>query len=59
MFPEFYYEIHRAMAARDAYSSYGGYHSRRATESITYHKKHGGLGRITLYQELHKYICNQ
>jgi len=40
-------EMHRTLAARDSHASYGGYHSQRSTDLITYHKEYGEVGRIT------------
>lgn len=41
-------EMHRTLAARDAHASYGGYHSQRATDVITYHAEKGEIGRVTV-----------
>lgn len=41
-------EMHRTLAARDAHASYGGYHSQRATDVITYHLEKGEIGRVTV-----------
>lgn len=41
-------EMHRTLAARDAHASYGGYHSERSSDVITYHKEHGEISRCTV-----------
>ena len=41
-------EMHRTLAARDAHASYGGYHSQRASDVITYHKSYGEVSRATV-----------
>jgi len=41
-------EMHRTLAARDAHASYGGYHSERASDVITYHKDFGEVSRCTV-----------
>lgn len=41
-------EMHRTLAARDAHASYGGYHSERASDVITYHKDYGEISRCTV-----------
>lgn len=41
-------EMHRTLAARDSHASYGGYHSERASDVITYHKDHGEVSRCTV-----------
>lgn len=45
---------HRTLAAKDAYSSRGGWHSGRAANVITYHKDFGEVGRITLSPDMFK-----
>lgn len=45
-------EQHRTLAAKDAYSSRGGYISGRSAKVITYHKNHGEVGRVTLTPEM-------
>lgn len=42
-------EMHRTLAARDAYASYGGYFSQRSADVITYHKEKGECGRVTVH----------
>lgn len=41
-------EQHRTLASKDAYASRGGYLSGRDSKVITYHKKYGEVGRITI-----------
>jgi hypothetical protein len=41
-------EMHRTLASRDSHASFGGYHSERATDLITYHKDYGEVGRLTV-----------
>jgi hypothetical protein len=41
-------EQHRTLAAKDAYSSRGGYSSGRDSKVITYHKDYGEVGRSTI-----------
>ena len=41
-------EMHRTLAARDAHASYGGYHSERASDVITYHQDYGEVSRATV-----------
>lgn len=41
-------ERHRTLAPADAYSSGGGWMSKRDAKVITYHKEHGEVSRITL-----------
>jgi len=41
-------EQHRTLAAKDAYSSRGGYGSGRDSKVITYHKEYGEVGRNTI-----------
>lgn len=43
---------HRTLAAKDAYASRGGWLSGREAEVITYHKKFGKVGAITLTPEM-------
>jgi hypothetical protein len=45
-------EQHRTLAAKDAYSSRGGYGSGRDSKVITYHKDFGEVGRSTVSIEL-------
>ena len=44
-------EQHRTLAAPDAYASRGGYISGRDAKVITYHKRFGEIGRISLSPE--------
>lgn len=39
-------EQHQTLAAKDAYSSRGGWHAQRAAQVITYSKQHGEISRI-------------
>jgi hypothetical protein len=39
---------HPTLAARDAYAARGGWHSERYMSAITYHKRHGEVGRVTI-----------
>ena len=41
-------EQHRTLAAKDAYASRGGFGSGRDSKVITYHKKYGEVGRLTI-----------
>jgi hypothetical protein len=43
---------HPTLAARDAYASRGGFYSERAMSSITYHKRWGQVGRVTVCPEM-------
>jgi DNA-binding Lrp family transcriptional regulator len=45
-------EQHRTLAAPDAYASRGGWSSGRDAQVITYHRKHGEVGRIRLNSNL-------
>lgn len=45
-------EQHPTLAAPDAYAARGGWGSRRAMHSITYHAKHGEVGRVTVRPEM-------
>lgn len=45
-------EQHPTLAAKDAYSSRGGYGSKRAAHIITYSKKFGEVSRLTLRPEM-------
>lgn len=45
-------EQHSTMAAKDAYSARGGYHSERGASVITYHDKHGEVGRVSIRPEM-------
>lgn len=45
---------HSTMAARDAYAARGGWMSERNMKAITYHKKFGEVGRITVTPEMFK-----
>ena len=43
---------HPTLAARDAYAARGGWHSERNISAITYHKRHGQVGRVTVCPEM-------
>lgn len=43
---------HSTIAARDAYAARGGWMSERTMKAITYHKKFGEVGRITVTPEM-------
>lgn len=45
-------EQHSTLAAKDAYSARGGYHSQRGASVITYHKDFGEVSRNTLRPEM-------
>jgi hypothetical protein len=45
-------EQHRTLAAKDAYASKNGYMSGRSASAITYHKKYGEVGRVTITPEM-------
>lgn len=45
---------HSTIAARDAYAARGGWMSERNMKAITYHKKFGEVGRITVTPEMFK-----
>jgi hypothetical protein len=45
-------EQHRTLAAKDAYASKSGYMSGRSACAITYHKKYGEVGRVTITPEM-------
>lgn len=47
-------EQHRTLAAADAHSSRGGYSSGRDAKVITYHKRFGEVGRITINSDMLK-----
>lgn len=47
-------EQHRTLAAKDAYSSSGGYMSGRDAKVITYHKEFGEVSRITINPDMLK-----
>ncbi len=47
-------EQHRTLAAKDAYSSSGGYMSGRDAKVITYHKDFGEVSRITINPDMLK-----
>ena len=47
-------EQHRTLAANDAYSSRGGWLSGRDAKVITYHKRYGEVGRITVSPDMIK-----
>lgn len=41
-------EQHRTLAAKDAHSARGGYHSERSADVITYSKEHGEVSRASI-----------
>jgi hypothetical protein len=43
---------HPTLAARDAYAARGGWHADRAMSAISYHKKYGQVGRVTVCPEM-------
>lgn len=43
---------HPTMAVKDAYSAKGGYVSQRGASVISYHKKHGEVGSVTIRPEM-------
>jgi hypothetical protein len=43
---------HPTLAARDAYAARGGWHSERNMSGITYHKRFGQVGRVTVCPEM-------
>lgn len=43
---------HPTLAAQDAYASRGGWDAKRAAQAITYHEKHGEVGRATIRPEM-------
>lgn len=45
-------ERHETLAASDAYAANGGWLSGRSAKVITYHSRHGEVGRITLTPEM-------
>lgn len=45
-------EQHSTLAAKDAYSARGGYHSERGASVITYHKDFGEVARATIRPEM-------
>jgi len=45
-------EQHRTLAAKDAYASRGGWMAGRDASVITYHKKHGHVGRVIISPEM-------
>lgn len=47
-----YVERHETLAAPDAYAAGGGWLSGRSAKVITYHKRHGEVGRSTLRPEM-------
>lgn len=47
-------EQHRTLAAPDAHASRGGWMSGREAKAITYHRKFGEVGRITISPEMLK-----
>lgn len=47
-------EMHQTLAAKDEYSSNGGYDSGRSATVITYHRNYGEIGRISIPVEMIK-----
>lgn len=47
-------EQHRTLAAPDAYASRGGWMSGRDAKVITYHKRYGEVGRLTINSDMLK-----
>lgn len=47
-------EMHQTLAAKDEYSSNGGYDSGRSATVITYHRDYGEIGRISIPVEMIK-----
>ena len=45
-------EQHQTLAAKDEYSSKGGYFSGRSANVITYHKKYGEVSRVSIPVEM-------
>ena len=45
-------EQHRTLASPDAYASRGGWLSGRSAKVITYHNKHGEVGRCCITPEM-------
>lgn len=45
-------EQHTTLAARDAYAAKAGYINQRGASVITYHKKYGEVGRVTIRPEM-------
>ncbi|HGV9781333.1 TPA: winged helix-turn-helix domain-containing protein [Salmonella enterica subsp. enterica serovar Enteritidis] len=45
-------EQHQTLAAKDEYSSKGGYYSGRSANVITYHKRYGEVSRISIPVEM-------
>ena len=45
-------EQHSTLAAKDAYSARGGYHSERGANTITYHEDFGEVARTTIRPEM-------
>jgi hypothetical protein len=43
---------HPTLAARDAYAARGGWHSERNMSGISYHKRFGQVGRVTVCPEM-------
>ncbi len=43
---------HPTLAARDAYAARGGWIADRSAQSITYHKKYGQVGRVSVCPEM-------
>lgn len=45
-------EMHRTLAAKDAYASRGGYHAGRDMQAVTYHSEYGEVGRLSVSPEM-------
>lgn len=45
-------EMHQTLAAKDEYSSNGGYHAGRSANVITYDSHYGEIGRVTIPVEM-------
>ena len=43
---------HPTLAARDAYAARGGWIADRAAQAITYHRKYGQVGRVSVCPEM-------
>lgn len=48
---------HPTLAARDAYAARGGWHSERNMSGISYHKRFGQVGRVTVCPEMLVYAA--
>ena len=47
-------EMHQTLAAKDEYSSNGGYSAGRSASVITYHREYGEIGRVSIPVEMIK-----